>query len=203
MLNLAVLMRWQSSAYQFATAVRADYASVQKNRAKYHNETISLARLPVDLLRKIGLQTACGIRLMQWGRDAGIPGAAPLISRLLRHVYGVEIHWEADIAPGISIVHGTGLVISHAARIGPGCILFHNVTLGEGMDKTTRKRGAPTLEENVHVGPGATLLGPITVGRGSKIMAGAVLDHSVPANSLVAPSSAVVTERGPAKSNVP
>lgn len=91
---------------------------------------------------------------------------------------------DAELSPGIALVHGNGLVISHAATVKSGCILFHNVTLGEGMDPETRERGAPTLEEGVHVGPGATLLGPITVGAGTKIMAGAVLNRSRGAGRL-------------------
>jgi serine O-acetyltransferase len=178
-------------------AVRADYASVQQNRAKYHQEKISLARMPVDLLRKIGFQTLTVVRLMQLCRDLKVPVAPMVLSRALRHLYGTEIHWDATIAPGVSIVHGVGLVISHAATVGPDCILFHNVTLGEGLDKETKKRGAPTLQDRVHVGPGATLLGPIVVGAGSKIGAGAVLDHSVPANSLVMPQAPKIVARSP------
>lgn len=180
---------------QFIKAVRADYSSVQQNRAKYHQEKISLARLPVDFVRKIGFQTLTVVRLMQLFRDLGVPIAPMVLSRALRHLYGAEIHWDADIAPGVSIVHGVGLVISHAASVGENCILFHNVTLGEGLDKETKKRGAPTLEARVHVGPGATLLGPIVVGEGSKIGAGAVLDHSVPPHSLVMPQAAKVVAR--------
>jgi serine O-acetyltransferase len=180
---------------QFVGAVRADYSSVQANRAKYHQEKISLARLPVDFVRKIGFQTLTVVRLMQLCRDLGVPVAPMVLSRALRHLYGAEIHWDARIAPGVSIVHGVGLVISHAATVGENCILFHNVTLGEGLDKETKKRGAPTLKARVHVGPGATLLGPIVVGEGSKIGAGAVLDHSVPPNSLVMPQAAKVVSR--------
>jgi serine acetyltransferase len=69
------------------------------------------------------------------------------------------------------------------------------VTLGEGIDPQTREVGAPHLHRNVHVGPGATLLGPIEVGEGTKIMAGAVLSQSVPPNSLVKPADPVVTGR--------
>ena len=187
-------MAWQT----FVAAVRADYASVQDNRAKYHGEAVSLWRLPIDLVRKVGFQTLAVVRLMQLARDLRLPVAPQVLSRALRHLYGTEIHWDADIAPGISIVHGVGLVISHAATVGEACILFHNVTLGEGLDKTTRARGAPTLEARVHVGPGATLLGPIVVGEGSKIGAGAVLDHSVPPHSLVLPQAArVASRKGP------
>ena len=81
-----------------------------------------------------------------------------------------QAHWEAW--------DGNGIVLSHAARVDSGCILFHNVTLGEGIDPETREVGAPHLEEDVHVGPGATLLGPITVGAGTKIQAGAVLTQT-------------------------
>jgi serine O-acetyltransferase len=180
---------------RFIAAVRADYASVQKNREKYHNEKLSAWRMPIDAVKKIGFQTLLSIRLMQLCRDLRIPVAPMVLSRAIRHLYSSEIHWDADIAPGISIVHGVGLVISHAATVGEQCILFHNVTLGEGLDKETKQRGAPTLESRVHVGPGATLLGPIVVGEGSKIGAGAVLDHSVPPHSLVMPASAKVTAR--------
>jgi len=86
-------------------------------------------------------------------------------------------------------------VLSHKAVVGPGCILFHNVTLGVGLDPVTRESGAPTLGKDVHVGPGATLLGPIHVGDGTKIMAGAVLTHSVPPNSLVKPAPVEVSVR--------
>lgn len=185
----------RGAVQRFVAAVRADYGSVQENRAKYHQEKVSLARLPVDFARKIGFQTITVVRLMQLCRDLGVPVAPMVLSRALRHLYGTEIHWDATIAPGVSIVHGVGLVISHAATVGEKCILFHNVTLGEGLDKETKKRGAPTLEARVHVGPGATLLGPIVVGAGSKIGAGAVLDHSVPPNSLVMPQAAKVVSR--------
>lgn len=169
----------------FLHAVRADYGSLQRHRAKYHQEKVSTARLPADLFRKVGFQMMVATRLMRLARDAHVPLAPQVVSRLIRHLYGAEIHWETEIAEGISVVHGNGIVLSHAATVGPGCILFHNVTLGEGLHPDTKEAGAPTLEEDVHVGPGATLLGPITIGRGSKIMAGAVVTRSVPPNSVV------------------
>lgn len=180
---------------QFTKAVRADYGSVQRYRAKYHGQSIGLKRMPIDFARKIGFQTITLVRLMQLMRDLNVPVAPQVLSRTIRHLYASEIHWDAQIAPGVSIVHGTGLVISHAASVGEGCILFHNVTLGEGMDPKTRTSGAPTLGRDVHIGPGSTLLGPITVGDGTKIMAGSVLAVSVPANSLVKPAEAVVSSR--------
>jgi len=179
----------------FVHALREDYGSVQRNREKYHHQSIPLSRMPVHLLQKIGLQMSAAVRVMHLFRDAGVPLLPQVTCRLIRHLYGAEIHWNADIAPGISIVHGNGLVISHAATVGERCILFHNVTLGEGIDPKTREVGAPTLEADVHIGPGATLVGPITVGKGTKIMAGAVLAESVPPRSLVSPGSVQISRR--------
>ncbi|MCU0696073.1 MAG: serine acetyltransferase [Myxococcaceae bacterium] len=179
----------------FVKAVRADYGSVQRYRQKYHDEAIPLGRLPVDAVKKIGFQMMVATRAMQLVRDLKVPLGAQVSSRLIRHLYGAEIHWDTTLDGGVTIVHGNGLVLSHRATVGEGCILFHNVTLGEGLDPVSRESGAPTLGKDVHVGPGATLLGPIHVGDGTKIMAGAVLTRSVPPNSLVKPAEATVSTR--------
>ncbi len=188
------------SLTKFITSVRADFGSLQRYRAKYHNEVVPLSHLPADLVKKIGLQMMVATRAMRLMEDLHVPLGGQVASRLIRHLYGAEIHWRAHVADGVSIVHGTGLVLSHRAKVGPGCILFQNVTLGEGRDPETGESGAPTLGRDVHVGPGATLLGPITVGDGTKIMAGAVLTRSVPPNSLVKPAQAEVSTRGGAAS---
>ena len=125
------------------------------------------------------------IRWMRLLRDLRVPLGAKITSRFIRHLYGSDIHWDAELAPGVLLVHGFGLAISHAARVGPGCILFQNVCLGMGVDAASRQTGAPTLEAGVHVGPGATLLGPITVGASSKLMAGVTVTTSVPPSSVV------------------
>jgi serine acetyltransferase len=180
---------------ELGKAVLADYNSTRRYRKKYHDDPISVYRLPVDLVRKIGFQTLAWVRVMQTADSAGVPLVPQVVSRFIRHAYGAEIHWKAGLSPGMSIVHGTGIVVSHRARVGPGCILFQNVTLGEGIDPETREIGAPTLGRDVHVGPGATLLGPIHVGDRTKIMAGAVLTRSVPPDSLVRPQESIVTSR--------
>ncbi len=173
-----------SALRKFASAVVADFRAMESARARYHGEGQSLAALPKALVTRIGFQMTTAIRAMHALRDAHLPLGAQVASRLIRHAYGAEIHWDATIAPGISLVHGNGIVVSHAAKIGEGCILFHNVTLGESFDPETKTKGAPTLGKDVHVGPGAVLLGPIVVGDGAKIMAGAVVTRSVPAGSV-------------------
>ena len=156
-----------------------------------------------DAVQKIGFQMMIAVRVMQLAVAAGVPMGGQVLSRLIRHVYGAEIHWDADIAPGVAIVHGTGLVISHAARIGPGCVLSQHVTLGESIDPFTRLVGAPTLIAEVHVGAGAVLIGPIEVGPGTKIMANAVLNRSVAPGSVVRTPAATIEARRSSNPTMP
>ena len=170
---------------RFWSSVRADYRAVQRGSARYNARELADWRLPIDAVQRIGFQMMIIIRTMRLARDLRLPLVPQVISRIIRHLYAAEVHWNTDIAAGVSLVHGTGLVLSHSARIGERCILFQGVTLGESIDPVSRLVGAPTLGNDVHVGPGAVLLGPITVGNGSKIMANVVLTASVPPNSVV------------------
>ena len=160
----------------------------------------SLAALAGDAVKKVGFQIMIAYRVMRFLRAAGLRPGAQFASRMIRHAFGSDIHWDADFEPGIMIVHGFGLAISYAAVAKHGCILFQNVTLGYGPDPQTKQAGAPTLERNVHVGIGATLFGPIVVGEGSKIMAGCVLSRSVPPRSIVEAPVPQVGARAPARS---
>jgi serine O-acetyltransferase len=108
-----------------------------------------------------------------------------LLSVIARFWSGVEIHPAAQIGTNLFIDHGTGVVIGETTQIGDDCVMFHNVTLG-GTGKHAGKRH-PTIGNNVYVGTGAILLGPITVGNNAKIGANSfVMMHDVPANSTVA-----------------
>ncbi len=176
-------------------AVRADHESTRTNRRKYHAQNVPAASLPANLVTKVGFQLLAMYRVMRFLDACRIPLAPMIVSRLIRHLYGAEIHWKTRIAPGVSVVHGVGLVLSHAAEVGPGCILFQGVTLGESLHPETGMAGAPRLEANVHVGPNATLIGPIVIGAGSKIMAGAVVMEDVPPNSLVRTPAVTITAR--------
>ena len=93
---------------------------------------------------------------------------------------GIEIHPGATIGKGLVIDHGSGVVIGETAVIGDNCTLYQGVTLG-GTGKDVGKRH-PTLGNNVMVGAGAKILGPMTIGDNAKIAAGAVVLHEIPAN---------------------
>ncbi|HEY5318764.1 MAG TPA: serine O-acetyltransferase EpsC, partial [Solirubrobacteraceae bacterium] len=114
---------------------------------------------------------------------AGVPFVPRAIATLSRAATGIEIHPAAEIGYGLFIDHGMGVVIGETARIGNDVTLYQGVTLG-GTGFATGKRH-PTVEDNVTIGSGAKLLGPITVGHGSKIGANSVVIHDVPANSTV------------------
>ena len=123
---------------------------------------------------------------------------ARLISHLGRFFTGIEIHPGATIGKGFFIDHGMGVVIGETAEIGDNVTLYHGVTLG-GVSWEKVKRH-PTLEDNVVVGSGAKILGPFTVGRGSKVGSNSVVVKEVPPNSTVVgiPGRVVMATEKPA-----
>ncbi len=105
------------------------------------------------------------------------------VSHLGRFFTGIEIHPGATIGKGFFIDHGMGVVIGETAEIGENVTLYHGVTLG-GVSWEKVKRH-PTIEDNVVIGSGAKVLGPFSVGKGSKIGSNSVVVKEVPANSTV------------------
>ncbi|MBE6071538.1 MAG: serine O-acetyltransferase [Clostridium butyricum] len=103
---------------------------------------------------------------------------ARLISQLSRFFTGIEIHPGAKIGKGLFIDHGMGVVIGETAEVGDNVTIYHGVTLG-GTGKHKGKRH-PTIGDNVLIGTGAKILGPITVGNNAKIGANSVVLHNVP-----------------------
>ncbi len=99
---------------------------------------------------------------------------ARIISQRTRKKTGIEIHPGAKIGDNLFIDHGMGVVIGETAIIGNNITIFHNVTLGGmGLDRDGKRH--PTIEDDVLIGSGATVLGPITIGKGAKIGANAVV----------------------------
>ena len=96
-----------------------------------------------------------------------------LISQTSRHITGIEIHPGAKIGRRLFIDHGMGIVIGETACLGDNCTIYHGVTLG-GTGKDTGKRH-PTIGNNVIIGAGAKVLGPIKIADNVKIGAGAVV----------------------------
>ena len=107
---------------------------------------------------------------------------ARLLSQTVRAVTGVEIHPGAQLGRRLFIDHGMGVVIGETAVVGDDVLLFHGVTLG-GRSMSRGKRH-PTLGDNVTVGAGAKVLGPVEIGSGAQIGANAVVITDVPADHI-------------------
>ncbi len=115
--------------------------------------------------------------------EAGVPVVPRTLALATRAITGIEIHPAALVGEGLFIDHGNGVVIGETAEIGENVTLYQGVTLG-GTGFATGKRH-PTVQDNVTIGSGAKLLGPITIGHGAKIGANSVVIHDVPPNSTV------------------
>lgn len=135
------------------------------------------------LLTWPGVQALLAYRLANRLRRASVPLAPFVVSYLSRALTGIEIHPDAKIGPGLFIDHGAGVVIGQTAEIGENVTLYQGVTLG-GTGFQSGKRH-PTIEDNVTIGSGAKLLGPIQVGHGAKIGANSVVVEDVPPRSTV------------------
>ena len=115
---------------------------------------------------------------------------ARIISQFSRFLTGIEIHPKAKIGKNLFIDHGMGVVIGETSEIGKNVTIYHNVTLGgiapsiNSNDQRNTKRH-PTLEDNVVVGSGAQILGPIIIKKNSLIGANAVVTKDVPENAVM------------------
>ncbi len=130
-----------------------------------------------------GVQALLAHRLAHALREAGVPLVPGGIAYVARALTGVEIHPAAKIGREFFIDHGSGVVIGETAEVGRRVTLYQGVTLG-GTGFQPGKRH-PTLGDNVTVGSGAKLLGPIAVGDGAKIGANTVVVEDVPPASTV------------------
>jgi serine O-acetyltransferase len=130
-----------------------------------------------------GVQALLAHRVAHALYDAEVPLVPRAIAYASRSITGVEIHPAARIGSDFFIDHGSGVVVGETAEIGDRVTLYQGVTLG-GTGFARGKRH-PTLEDDVTVGSGAKLLGPVTVGRNAKVGANTVVIEDVPAHTTV------------------
>lgn len=140
-----------------------------------------------------------GLHAIWWHRLAhalwcrGFKWLARMVSNFARWTTGIEIHPGAQIGRRFFIDHGMGVVIGETAIVGDDVTLYHGVTLGG----TTWNKGQrhPTLENGVVCGAGAKILGPITIGQGSRVGSNAVVTKNVPAGATVVGIPARIVKR--------
>ena len=166
-------------------------AFIEDIRAIYRNDP---AARNVEFLLYPGFQVITAHRFIHLLYRLHIPFIPRLLSQIVRLLTGLEIHPGATIGKGFFVDHGMGVVIGETTIIGDNCQLFHNVTLG-GTGKHVGKRH-PTVGNNVTIGTGAILLGPIHVGDNVKIGANSfVVMRDVPSNTTVAGTPARIIKR--------
>jgi len=129
-------------------------------------------------------------RIANFFSKAGFALIARIVSQFSRFLTGIEIHPAAKIGKNFFIDHGMGVVIGETSEIEDNVTLYHSVTLG-GISPSTNsgeQRGVkrhPTLKNNVVVGSGAQVLGPVIVGEFAKIGANAVVTRDVPEHAIM------------------
>lgn len=128
---------------------------------------------------------------------------ARIFSQFGRFLTGVEIHPAAKIGSGFMIDHGMGVVIGETTEIGNNVTLYHDVTLGgrkthDEHGKKLKKRH-PTVKDNVIIGSGAQILGPITLGKNVKIGSNAIVIHDIPDNCTVVNKPAYIVKKSKTK----
>jgi serine O-acetyltransferase len=133
-------------------------------------------------------------RLSHWLWECNWTTLARVVSHVARFFTGIEIHPGARIGRRVFIDHGMGVVIGETAEVGNDVTLYQGVSLAG--TSTERGKRHPTIEDWVLIGAGAKILGPITVGRHSRVGAGSVLVQSVPAHSTVVGIPGKVVKEG-------
>jgi serine O-acetyltransferase len=168
------MSRWK----RLVSEVRADVAAARdRDPAAQGVSTFEI------LTTWAGVQALLAHRAAHALLEARVPLLPRAIAYLTRSATGVEIHPAAQIGNEFFIDHGSGVVIGETARIGDRVTLYQGVTLGgTGFQRGKRH---PTLGDNVTVGSGAKLLGPIVVGDGAKIGANTVVVEDVPVGATV------------------
>jgi serine O-acetyltransferase len=167
-----------SALGRLAQEVRDDLAAAQERDPAAR----SVGRGEI-LLTYRGVQALLAHRVCHALHAAGVPLLPRCIAYMTTAVTGVEIHPAARIGRGLFIDHGVGVVIGETAEVGYDVTIYQGVTLG-GTGFARGKRH-PTVGNEVMIGAGSALLGPIVIGDRSKIGANSVVIHDVPPNSTV------------------
>ncbi|MDA0691036.1 MAG: serine O-acetyltransferase [Nitrospinae bacterium] len=130
-----------------------------------------------------GVHALIAHRISHWLWNQDLKFTGRILSFFFRWLTGIEIHPAAKIGRRFFIDHGMGVVIGETSEIGDNVFIYHGVTLG-GLSMKKGKRH-PTIEDNVVIGAGAQVLGPLTIGKNTKIGSGSVVLQNVPEYSTV------------------
>ena len=148
-----------------------------------------------------GVKAVVFHRISNFFHLAGFYLIAKIISQLNRFFTGIAIHPGAKIGDNLFIDHGMGVVIGETSEIGKNVTIYHAVTLGGASpsidsEKQRNEKRHPTIGDNVVIGSGAQIIGPVKVGAGSRIAANAVVVNDVPDNVTMVGVPAKIVKTG-------
>lgn len=166
----------------FALSKALLHDAVELTKARMMKSSVTSKEVMKQVLTNDSFQLLTLTRVREAVRAFPLPilGANHLLRRAQTIVYGLEIGNQVTLGEGIDFVHPIGIVIGGDAKIGNRVRFMGNNTVG-----TAKENGYPTIEDDVTIGAGARILGPITVGRGSVIGANCVVVRDVPPDSIV------------------
>ena len=172
-----------------------DFLKSIKDRDPAAKSTLSI------ILTYPGVKAVFFYRIANFFHLAGFHLLARIISQLIRFFTGIEIHPGAKIGNNLFIDHGMGVVIGETSEIGNNVTIYHAVTLGGispsiDSERQRHEKRHPTIGDDVVIGSGAQIIGPIKVGNGSRIAANAVVVNNVPEGSTMVGVPAKVIKSG-------
>lgn len=168
-------------------------------QAVFHNDPAARTTLEV-ILAYPGVHAIWLHRFAHWLWNHRLKLVARIVSEVSRFFTGIEIHPGATIGRRLFIDHGMGVVMGETTEIGDDVLIYQGVTLG-GTSLKKEKRH-PTIEDHVMVSAGASVIGPVRIGRGSRIGAGAVVVSSAPPYSTIVGIPGKVIEGESARQDV-
>lgn len=161
--------------------------ALEQDYHRYSQKPGNLPRYLYKALSKPGFRAVFLYRIGYWLRFRNRFHLAGLIERIIFHSCYCEISCAAEIEPGFLISHTVGLVIGGGTKIGLNCDVRQNVTFGGNFNKVDGNgRSQPWLEDNVSVGAGAVIVGPVRIGANSIIGANSVVTTDLPQNVIIA-----------------
>lgn len=161
-------------------------SEIELDYARWSGKKGNIQRYMLKMLSKHGFRAIVLYRLGHWFYERGFHRLAGLMEKAVFYTCFCEISAAALIEPGVMISHTVGLVVGGGTHIGAHCDLRQNVTFGGNYNKTGEDgRSQPWLEENVSVGAGAVIVGPIRVGANAVIGANSVVTKDVPKDAIV------------------
>lgn len=164
---------------------------INKDRYRYG---IKKSRLLISWLSGNAFFAVFNYRIANWLYRHHIKLLPEMIKFRTMKRYSCEISPYANIGEGLFIPHTIGIIIGHEVIIGNNCEIFQNVTIGSNR-KEKNGRFMPIIGDNVSIGTGAIIVGPITIGNNVIIGANSYVDKNIPSNSLVIGSPAKIIRK--------